>query len=68
MTQIKFKLKLRCPQCGSTRFKAGSAKASPGAPLICAQCGARVDPAAEKKGLEAEVRAALQERLRDRTE
>jgi ribosomal protein S27AE len=62
MTQVKFKL--QCPQCGSTRFKAASAKPGPDDALICAQCGATISLAAEKKRLEDEARAAVEERLR----
>ena len=66
MTQMKFTL--RCPQCGSTRFKASSPKPGPDDPVTCAQCGTRVDLAAEKKRLEQEARAAVEERLRDQSE
>ena len=63
MTQMKFTL--RCPQCGSTRFEARSPRPSPHDPVTCAQCGRRVDLAAERKRLEEEARAAVEERLRD---
>ena len=61
MAQIKFTLK--CPQCGSTQFKATTPKPGPADPVVCAQCGTRVDLAAEKKRLEAEARAAVEEEL-----
>jgi len=66
MTQIKFSLK--CPQCGSTRFKAATATPEPNTPVTCAQCGTIVDLAAEKQRLEKEARRAVEERLRDRSE
>ena len=66
MTQIKFTLK--CPQCGSTRFKAATAKPGPDDPVTCAQCGTHIDIAAEKKRLEAEARAAVEERLRGQSD
>ena len=50
MAQIKFTLK--CPQCGSTRFKATTRKPGPNDPVTCAQCGTVLDLAAEKKRLE----------------
>jgi ribosomal protein S27AE len=62
MTQIKFTLK--CPQCGSTRFKASTPKPGPDDPVTCAQCGTTVNLAAEKKRLENEARAAVEDRLR----
>ena len=61
------KITLRCPQCGSTRFKATSAKPGPDDPVTCAQCGSRIDLAAEKKRLEKEARAAVEERLRNQS-
>ncbi|PYP71142.1 MAG: hypothetical protein DMD36_04570 [Gemmatimonadetes bacterium] len=65
MAQIKFTLK--CPQCGSTRFKATTRKPGPNDPVTCAQCGTVLDLAAEKKRLEEEARAAAEERLRDQS-
>lgn len=65
MTQIKFTLK--CPQCGGTRFKAASAQPGPNDPVTCAQCGASLDLAAEKQRLEQEARAAVEERLRNKS-
>jgi ribosomal protein S27AE len=65
MTQIKFTLK--CPQCGGTRFKATTQKPGPNDAVTCAQCGTSVDLAAEKKRLEQEARAAVEERLRDQS-
>ena len=62
MSRIQFTLK--CPQCGSTKFKATTAKPGPDEPVTCAQCGTTVNLAAEKKRLEAEARAAIEERLR----
>lgn len=62
MSQIKFTLK--CPQCGSTKFKAASPNPGPSATVTCAQCGTTIDLAAEKKRLENEARAAAEERLR----
>jgi ribosomal protein S27AE len=64
VTQIKVTLK--CPQCGSTSFKAASAKPAPEGPVTCAQCGTSVDIAAEKKRLEQEAREAVEERLKNR--
>ena len=64
MTQMKFTL--RCPQCGSTRFKTRSPRPSPDDPVTCAQCGTPVDVVAERKRLEEEARAAVEERRRDR--
>ena len=63
MTQIKFTLK--CPQCGSTKFKAATPKPGLGEAVICAVCGTSVNLGAEKKRLEDEARAAVEERLRD---
>ena len=63
MTQIKFTLK--CPQCGSTKFKASGPKPGPDATVACAECGTSVNLAAEKKRLEDEARAAVEERLRN---
>jgi len=62
MTQMKFSL--RCPQCDSTKFKASSPKPGPNDPVLCAQCSTTIDLAAEKKRLEQEARAAVEERLR----
>ena len=64
MTQIKVTLK--CPSCGSTKFTAATAKPRPNDPVVCAQCGATLDLAAEKKRLEDEARAAVEARLRDK--
>jgi ribosomal protein S27AE len=57
MTEIEFTL--RCPQCGSNKFKASSAKPKPTDSVTCAQCGNTVNLAAEKKRLEDEAREAL---------
>ena len=62
MTQIKYTLK--CPQCGSTQFKSTSAKPGPGDPVTCAQCGTSIDLGKEKARLEAEAKAAIEERLK----
>jgi ribosomal protein S27AE len=62
MTQVKFTLK--CPQCGSTRFTAATAKPGPADTVTCAQCGTSVDLAAEKKRLETEARDAIEDRNR----
>ena len=62
MTQIKYTLK--CPQCGSTKFKATTAKPGPNDPVTCAECGTSIDLAAEKKRIEAEARAAVEEKLK----
>ena len=62
MTQIKYTL--TCPQCGCTKFKAASAKPGPQDAVSCAQCGTSIDLAKEKKRLEREARAAVEERLR----
>ena len=64
MTKIQFTLK--CPQCGSTKFKASTAKPGPADTITCAQCGTTIDLAAEKKRLEDEARAAVEERLRSK--
>jgi ribosomal protein S27AE len=63
MSQIKFTLK--CPQCGSTKFKASTPKPGPGDTVTCIQCGSSIDLATEKKRLEDEARAAAEERLRN---
>src|SRR5437867_6914307 len=60
-------ISLKCPQCGSTRFKANTRKPGPNDPVTCAQCGTVLDLAAEKKRLEEEARAAAEERLRDQS-
>ena len=65
MTQIKVTLK--CPQCGSTRFKATVLKPGPDDPVTCLQCGTTLNLAAEKKRLEDEARAAVEERLRGKS-
>ena len=62
MTKMKFTLK--CPQCSSTRFKATVPKPGPNDPVTCVQCGTTLDLASEKKRLEDEARAAIEERLR----
>ncbi len=62
MTEIKYTLK--CPQCGSTKFKATSAKPAPTDAVTCAQCGTAINLAAEKQRLEAEARAAVEQRLK----
>ena len=62
MTQIKFALK--CPQCGSTRFKGAVPKPGPDDPVTCLQCGTTLNLAAEKKRLEDEARTAVEQRLR----
>jgi uncharacterized Zn finger protein (UPF0148 family) len=62
MTRIKYTLK--CPQCGCTKFKAASAKPGPQDTVSCAQCGTSIDLARERKRLEQEARAAVEERLR----
>jgi predicted Zn finger-like uncharacterized protein len=62
MSQIEYTLK--CPQCGSTRIKATSAKPGPNDPVTCAQCGTTINLAEEKKRLEAEARIAVEERLK----
>lgn len=59
MAQIKFTLK--CPQCGGTRFKAASTKPDS---ITCANCGTSLDLAEEKKRIENEARAAVEEKLR----
>ena len=63
MSEVKFTLK--CPQCGSTRFKATSAKPGPNDRVTCAGCGTSIDLAAEKKPLEEEARRAVEARLRN---
>lgn len=65
MAQIK--LRLKCPQCGSAKFKAATPKPGPSDAVTCAECGTSVNLAAEKKRLEDEARASVEERLRDRT-
>ena len=62
MTQVKYTLS--CPQCGSTKFTAASAKPGPNDTITCAQCGTSIDLVAEKKRLEREALAAVEERLR----
>ncbi len=62
MTQIQYTLK--CPQCGSTKFKATSAKPGPGDTVLCAQCGTAIDLAKEKARIEAEAKAAIEARLK----
>ena len=62
MSQIKYTL--RCPQCGSAKFKASSPQPGPGDTVTCAQCGNAIDLGAEKKRLEAEATAAVEERLK----
>jgi ribosomal protein S27AE len=65
MTQMKFTLS--CPKCGSTRFQANSPKPGPDDLVTCAQCGTCVDLAVEKRRLEQEAGAAVEERLRDQS-
>ena len=62
MTQIKYTL--RCPQCGGTKFQAKSAKPGPDDPVTCAQCGTSIDLGKEKARIEAEVKAAVEARLK----
>jgi len=62
MTQIKYTLK--CPQCGSTKFTATTAKPGPNDPVTCAGCGTSIDLAAEKKRIEKEAREGVEEKLR----
>jgi len=62
MTAIKYTLK--CPSCGGTKFKAATPKPGPDDSITCAQCGTSINLAAEKKRLEDEARAAVEERLR----
>jgi hypothetical protein len=63
MTQTKFALK--CPQCSSTKFNASTPNPGPDATVACAQCGTSIDLRAEKKRLEEQARAAMEERLRN---
>ena len=62
MAQIKFTLK--CPQCGSTKFKSSSGTPGPSDSVVCTQCGTTVNLATEKERLEKEARAAVEQRLR----
>jgi len=64
MAEIKYTLK--CPQCGSTKFKASSATPGPNDRVTCAQCGTGIDLGAEKKRLQKEAREAIEQRLRGR--
>ena len=63
MPQEKFKLK--CPQCGSTQFKAPSPKPGPDDPLICTACNTTITIGEMKVRIEREARAAIEERFRD---
>jgi uncharacterized Zn finger protein len=60
------KFTLRCSNCGSTKFRAATAKPGPDDPVTCAACGAVVRLGDLKARLEEEARKAVEDRLRGR--